>query len=605
MIRRLAVALAAAGLATTAALAQCEGVCTLAVFGEDGGLSCVPRPNCQGTESITDTQPPTAPTNVSAKARCAEVLITWTASTDDTAVLGYNIYRSDRGTAPVGSVTGGQLFFYDGRGSYQTQPGVTYTYTVKAFDEWNYSAVSNASTTTPMACYGSGADTVWSKRVGGLLATDGAELIDMAIDGSSNINIVGKWNGTADFDGDGTTATSAGSFDVIIAKYALNGNGVWSKSIGAGLREYPYGIATDAAGNVFIVGEFEGTVNFGCGNRTSAGGMDIFVAKYQASNGTCVWSRVFGSTGTDRGTALALTSTGTVWVTGYFDGIVDFGGGNLDANSGGSGGSEVFLLNLSSGGAHNLSFRYGVTGTGDDKGMDIAVDGSDNVYLTGVYQINGATSINFGGGSLPLGGSTDVFVVKFNSSGTHVWSKGYGDLNQQVAQSIALDNAGNAYVSGWFRGTTTFGTNPSLNSGGSALFMAKLAAADGTSTGQWSSRFADGASTNVRNTSINIDSDNNVILVSSAFNAMDMGGGSLGSVTNMGDTVIAKYTSAGVAMWSRRYYGPTQGAGMAAAHIGTDSILGGWISSDTDFGTGALDNGASTTRAITLVRIGP
>src|SRR5688572_21285108 len=85
-----------------------------------------------------------------------------------------------------------------------------------------------------------------------------------------------------------------------------------------------HSVATDGFGNVFVLGSFQGTVNFGGANLTSAGGYDVFLAKF-SPNGTHLWSQRFGSNIDDNGVAVAVDASGSPIITGRFSLTVNFG----------------------------------------------------------------------------------------------------------------------------------------------------------------------------------------------------------------------------------------------------------------------------------------
>jgi len=97
-------------------------------------------------------------------------------------------------------------------------------------------------------------------------------------------------------------------------------------------------VSVDGIGNIVVTGYFNGTVDFGGGALTSAGGTDIFLANFDAS-GTHLWSRRFGDASTQRGYSVAVDGMGKIIVTGFFRGTVDFGGGVLTS----AGNSDIFL----------------------------------------------------------------------------------------------------------------------------------------------------------------------------------------------------------------------------------------------------------------------
>ena len=122
-----------------------------------------------------------------------------------------------------------------------------------------------------------------------------------------------------------TTATAGGAYR-------------WAKRIGgAGVSVAPYASAVDSSGNVVVVGAFSGTVNFGGGPLTSAGGSDIYVAKY-SSTGTHLWSRRFGDASGSTAYGVAVDTSGSVVVVGSFTGTVNFGGSPLTS----AGGLDIF-----------------------------------------------------------------------------------------------------------------------------------------------------------------------------------------------------------------------------------------------------------------------
>ncbi|MGH9649787.1 MAG: SBBP repeat-containing protein, partial [Terriglobales bacterium] len=126
-------------------------------------------------------------------------------------------------------------------------------------------------------------------------------------------------------------------------------------------------------------------------------------------------------------------------------------------------------------GSHLWSKRFGNTGV--DVGRGVAVDTGGNVLATGNFQV----SVDFGGGTLTALGSNDIFVAKLSGAdGSHLWSKSFGAAGGGDAQAraIALDAAGNPFVTGFFYLTVDFGGGPLTNAdgfaGGYDIFFLKL-----------------------------------------------------------------------------------------------------------------------------------
>ena len=130
----------------------------------------------------------------------------------------------------------------------------------------------------------------------------GSELSEsIAFDSSGNVFVTASFEGTVDFDpGPGTSnLTSAGLDDVAVVKLDDTGAFLWARSVGGLGAEYSLDLEVDATGNVYVVGEFEGTADFnpgvGTANHTSNGLEDFFVFALD-SNGVYIFSNTFGGT---------------------------------------------------------------------------------------------------------------------------------------------------------------------------------------------------------------------------------------------------------------------------------------------------------------------
>ena len=240
---------------------------------------------------------------------------------------------------------------------------------------------------------------------------------------------------------------------------------IWSNRFGGSSSDVPLSVSADAGGNVALAGYFQGTANFGGANLTSAGLNDAFVASYDV-NGRQVWSKRFGGASDDRGTSVVIDGQGAVITTGSFDGPVDFGGGVI-ANTGGA---DIYLAKYSSTGAHVWSKGFGTSANVGESGNALGVDSGNNVLLTGSI----VGSVDFGGGGLPSNGSYDVFIVKFNSGGGHVWSHRYGALYDEHGWGITADSAGNVISVGDFISSVNFGGGALVNEAGTDSYVVKL-----------------------------------------------------------------------------------------------------------------------------------
>ena len=306
----------------------------------------------------------------------------------------------------------------------------------------------------------SGGAFVWAKRFGDNQAQNGRGI---AVDDAGNVVVTGSFAGKIDFGGG--ALTSAGGTDAFVAKFDPDGNHLWSKRFGDAQAQSGKAVAVDPAGNVVILGDAAGVIDFGGGALTTAGGNDVFLASLD-ENGNYFWGKIFGNNVAQAGSAVAIDTVGNVVITGSAAGQINFGGGALIS----AGGNDVFVARFTQGGMHLWSKLFG--GAGAENGRGVSVDPFGGIVLTGDF----ATTVNFGGTALTSAGNTDVFVVKLDSLGGHVWSRRAGDAQAQVPNGVATDITG-VLVAGAFAGGIDFGGgSTALTSlGGNDAFVAKLA----------------------------------------------------------------------------------------------------------------------------------
>jgi hypothetical protein len=452
-----------------------------------------------------------------------------------------------------------------------------YGYQVSAVDNaGNESARTATSSTNTPACTSQSGQHLWSKQMGGTVLADSVVPYGVATDGAGNVFVTGVYYGTVKF---GTiTVASAGRGDMFVAKYSSAGTPVWVQHFGDAADQYGTAVATDASGNVYVTGYFFGTVNFGGGALTSSG-YDIVLAKYR-NDGVHLWSKRIGGAGTEMGQAIAVDSGNNVLIGGQYSGTVDFGGGPLTS----TGGYDGFLAKYNSSGAHVWSRSMG--GASVDTVTGLGVDGNGNPTVAGYFQ---GTS-NFGGANLTSAGSNDVFVARYTSAGAHQWSNRYGDLNDQRAYGAAVDAAGNVALTGYFTGSINFGAGgPTfLNVAGADIFVAKL-----TSTGahSWSKAIGSSLSYGEVGESVAFDPAGNVLLTGEVVQAVDFGGGLIIPTSVTYDAFIAKYSPAGAHLWSKRFSAAwdDHGNGVASDPSGNVLITGDFYDA-VDFGGGLLSS---------------
>ena len=237
---------------------------------------------------------------------------------------------------------------------------------------------------------------MWSRGFGG--GSDVASAV--AVDGSDSVLAAGQYSQTINF-GTGML-TSAGGYDMYLAKLDAQGVTSWAQSFGGTGFDYPWDIATDPSGSILLAGSFSEAVSFGGATMTSTGASDVCIAKFTTA-GNHVWSKRFGDAESQYPTSIAVGPDGRVVLAGKLDGSMDFGGGSLV--SGGL--SDIFLATLDDQSNHLWSKRFGDT-TSQFAGRAV-LDSAGSVLLTGAT----VGTLDFGNGPLTPAGGVDFTLAKF------------------------------------------------------------------------------------------------------------------------------------------------------------------------------------------------
>jgi hypothetical protein len=276
-----------------------------------------------------------------------------------------------------------------------------------------------------------------------------------------------------------TTLTSNGGYDIYLYKQDVAGNYLWVQQLGGAGSEGISRLALDVANNVYLAAQTQSS-NLVLGSLTlSLSQADIVVAKVNAA-GAFQWATKAGNSPTVSGTqllAVALDPNNNLCLTGYFTGSVAFGATTLN----GAGGSDAFVAKISTTGIWDWALRIG--GVNGDAGRGLAVDALGNIYLTGSFAgyIGADPGVAFGSTIFHSGNSgTDIFVAKLTATGTFIWAvKAGGADGSDDGYSLALDAAGNPYITGNFSRTASFSTLSLTSAGNFDFFVAKLNPATG------------------------------------------------------------------------------------------------------------------------------
>ena len=253
-------------------------------------------------------------------------------------------------------------------------------------------------------------------------------------------------------------------------------NWQWAKSPVGSTGSGSNSVVVDGSGNTYVTGGFRGSsVSFGGIVLSSSGNSNMYIVKYDAT-GNVVWAQSSSGSSTNSGNggnSIALDGSGNIYVTGYFKSTTITFGSTTLTNAGYTGSQDFFIVKYSSSGSFVWAKSAG--GTADDLGNSIAVDASGNIYVTGSFS---SSSITFGSITLANASITDMFIVKYDASGTELWAKS-PTTGSSFGNSITVDGSGNPIVTGNFSDSTViFGSiiltnTPSPGGSFSNIFVVK------------------------------------------------------------------------------------------------------------------------------------
>ena len=361
----------------------------------------------------------------------------------------------------------------------------------------------------------------------------------------------------------------------------------WAKRVAGTNSEVGSGIAVDGGGNSYVTGYFQSTnASFNPTTiLTNIGKADVFVAKYDFG-GNVIWAKRAGGTADDFGTAIASDLAGNLYVTGYFLSSNANFSGTILTNSGSA---DVFVAKYDTAG--NLAWAKAAGGAGYDAATGIAVDGAGNSYVTGLFY---STNANFGGVALTNGGQNNVFVTKFDPSGTVLWARQAGGTSFDSGLAIAADAAGNVYVTGsFFSPTSFFGGLTLTNSGENDIFVARY---DTAGNVLWA-RTAKGLSDDF-GYGIAVDGASNsyvagyFLSTNLTFSASII----LTNTSHNNDVFVAKYDPNGTPLWARKAGGTSDdyAFGIALDAATNVYVAGNFYSTNGNWGALTLTNRSGT-----------
>ncbi|MBC7886988.1 MAG: SBBP repeat-containing protein [Ferruginibacter sp.] len=451
----------------------------------------------------------------------------------------------------------------------------------------------------------------WAKGMSGTNTSEGKSIV---VDAGGNVITTGVLRGTADFDpGPGVyNLTSAGEEDIFISKLDANGNFLWAKRIGNPSTDQGESITVDAGGNVYITGWFSPggviamnvplPVDFDPGPgvfNISSLTIAIFVLKLDA-DGNFVWAKSMQGDNTEYGTSLGIDATGNLFITGAFNGTVDFdpGPGNVSlTQQGGPSQSDIFITKWDLSG--NMIWVKQMGGTSAEYPFKMAIDATGNILLTGYF--SGTADFDPGAGvaNLISVGSTDIFICKLDNNGNFAWARAMGSTTTEAAYTITTDLPGNVLITIPLAGVLDVdpgpGTTTVTTAGFTDIVFVKL---NVSGDFQWARRL--GGTGNDIATDIKTDAAGNVFIGGTFSRTVDFDPGPAQNILvapNEGNVFFSKFDANGNFNWVARLPGSSGDVFSiylnAANEIFATGRYSGTIDFDPGSGTFNLTSGAS------------
>jgi Beta-propeller repeat len=413
----------------------------------------------------------------------------------------------------------------------------------------------------------------------------------ISIDPSGNVYVTGWLEGSGTFGN--TNVTSAGGRDIFVAKYTASGTLLWVRLVGGSLPDFGNSITLDGSNNVYVTGTFEGTATFNTTTLTSAGDSDIFLAKYD-TDGNFLWAVRAGGPNDDGASGVAVKSNGEAYITGSFSGSASFGG--IPVSSAGT--KSFYAAKCSSAGVFQAVQMIG--GNTSDGGTDIVLDASGMVYVTGSFE----GTATFGATTLTSAGDKDIFVAKYDpTAGTWTWARQAGGTQTDVGTSITLNSFNQLIVVGYFDGTATFGSSTLVSQGGGDVFMAMYSNNNPPSSTPVS--LHRGGGTGFEECfGVTTDTDDNIYFTGHFEGTATFGSTTISSSNNSDDNVfVVKYNKSGIFQWVKQAGGTDSDVGTAikADVFGNIYLTGSFIGTSA-FGATVITS-AGAARDIFVARM--
>jgi hypothetical protein len=355
---------------------------------------------------------------------------------------------------------------------------------------------------------------------------------------------------------------------------------VWSSYYGGSGDEYGQGLSVDASGNIYYAGTTSSTVGIASsGFQNSYNGVDksAFLVKF-SSNGSRLWATYYGSDYTE-GSDVILDASGNIYLGGETQATTGIASGGFQSTI--SEGYDAFLVKFNSSGSRIWGTYFGggngsTLSSGIENCSSLAIDPSDNVYMTGYTQSTfGIASGGFQNtyiGDTTISTNSNTYLVKFSSSGSRIWSTYYGGNGLNSGYDVTTDLNGNVYLCGITPNTNGIASGGFQSTYGGGFRDGFLAKFNSAGNRIWSTYY--GGSGQDWAESIVTDNNGNVYLAGTTESPNGIATGGFQNTYGGGsnDGFVAKFNSTGNRIWST-YYGGSASDGIESITLDNAGYL--------------------------------
>jgi gliding motility-associated-like protein len=332
------------------------------------------------------------------------------------------------------------------------------------------------------------------------------EAMDIETDAQGNSYVTGYITGETSFGVAVSFPSAQGNGDIYVAKYGSNGVLIWVKKFGGNFSDRGYDLALDNSGNIFITGQFYGTVDFsGQSVSSNSNSKDIFLIK-MTNSGSVLWAISEGGSGAENAYGITCDGSGNVILTGQYEGsgvlISQNFSSTLDPITGLA--SYDLFVSKYDGNGNGLWVKTGIAKY-EDRGLAVTTDSQNNIYMSGQF----SDTLTFAGQTYNNGAYNVGLVVKLDPNGALVW---FNTLRGGFCLPYDLEMHNNAlFITGDLKGNLIYSNNgnsqQTISSYSRSIFVLNTAL---TGSKNWVNTI--GSENDVSARSISIDSNNDAFV---------------------------------------------------------------------------------------------